>query len=132
MQLAVLHAISGRAQDAFRSLGVVSTDVVWMASGDDEPILLLPYRERVGWKGKQRETLRGETPVRTGVSRVFPGQRISRFRAHNPKVAGSNPAPARKRTLGIPTFSRVLSRLKSVGRPRVKLCQTRSTRFDEP
>ena len=46
-----------------------------------------PYRERVGWKGKQRETLRGEKPVRTGVLRVSPGQRVGSFRAHNPKVA---------------------------------------------
>ena len=48
-----------------------------------------PYRERVGWKGKQRETLRGEEPVRTGVLRVSPGQRVGSFRAHNPKVAGT-------------------------------------------
>jgi hypothetical protein len=33
-------------------------------------------------------------------------------RAHNPKVAGSNPAPATKKALGIPTFSRVFSRLR--------------------
>ena len=33
-----------------------------------------PYRERVGWKGKQRETLRGENPVRMGISRVSPGR----------------------------------------------------------
>jgi hypothetical protein len=31
-------------------------------------------------------------------------------RAHNPKVAGSNPAPATKRTLWYPTFQRVFSR----------------------
>jgi hypothetical protein len=54
--------------------------------------------------GKHRETLRGEGPVRTGVSRVVPGQRIGLSRAHNPKVAGSNPAPATKRTLGTPTY----------------------------
>ena len=53
-----------------------------------------PYRARVGWKGKQRETLRGENPVRTGVPGVFPGQGSPHNRAHNPKVAGSNPAPA--------------------------------------
>ena len=49
-----------------------------------------PYRERVGWIGKQRETLRGENPVRTGVSRVSLGQREGSFRAHNPKVAGAS------------------------------------------
>ena len=63
-----------------------------------------PYRERVGWKGKQRETLRGEKPVRTGVLRDSPGQRVGSLRAHNPKVAGSNPAPATKKTLGTPTY----------------------------
>ena len=62
-----------------------------------------PYRERAGWEGKQRELLRGESPVRAGVSRDFPGQRVGSSRAHNPKVAGSNPAPATKRTLGNPT-----------------------------
>jgi hypothetical protein len=45
-----------------------------------------PYRERVGWKGKQRELMRGESPVRTGASRVLPSQRVRHFRAHNPKV----------------------------------------------
>lgn len=45
-------------------------------------------------EGKQRETLRGEEPVRPGVLRVFPGQRVGSFRADNPKVAASNPAPA--------------------------------------
>ena len=49
MRRDVLHAISGHAQDAFRSLGVMSTDVVWMASGDDEPILLLHTAR--GWDG---------------------------------------------------------------------------------
>ncbi len=59
-----------------------------------------PYRERVGWNGKQGETLRGEKPVRNGVSRVPPGQRPGSFRTHSPNVAGSNPAPATKTTLG--------------------------------
>jgi hypothetical protein len=74
-----------------------------------------PYRERVGWKGKQRELMRGESQVRTSISGVSAGQRVRRFRAHNPKVAGSNPAPATKRTLGIPTFSRVFSRVRLSG-----------------
>jgi hypothetical protein len=65
-----------------------------------------PYRGRVGWEGQQRETLRSEKPVRTGVSGVSPGQRNPQYRAHNPKVAGSNPAPATKRTLGTPTYPR--------------------------
>ena len=62
------------------------------------PSIPRPYRERVGWKGKQRETLGGENPVRTGVSGVFPGQDRPHNRAHNPKVAGSNPAPATNET----------------------------------
>ena len=44
-------------------------------------------RERVGWDGKQRETLRDENPVRTSVPGVCPGQRVGFPRAHNPKVA---------------------------------------------
>ena len=73
-----------------------------------------PYRERAGWEGKQRELLRGESPVRAGVSRFVPGQRVRRF-AHNPKVAGSNPAPATKETLWYHTFQRVSSRLEYGG-----------------
>ena len=38
-----------------------------------------PYRERVGWKGKQREPSRGENLVRAGISRIFPGQWARRF-----------------------------------------------------
>jgi hypothetical protein len=72
-----------------------------------------PYRERVGGEGEQRETLRGENPAMTGVSRVSPGQRVGSFRAHNPKVAGSNPAPATNETLGNPTVPGVSSRLGS-------------------
>jgi hypothetical protein len=33
---------------------------------------------------------------RAGISRVSPGNRTPRTRPHNPKVAGSNPAPATK------------------------------------
>ena len=69
-----------------------------------------PSRERVGWDGKQWEMVRGEKPVRKRISRVSPGQPEGSSRAHDPKVAGSNPAPATKKTLGIPTFSRVFSR----------------------
>ena len=51
-----------------------------------------PYRERVGWNGNQREVLRGESPVRASVSDVSAGQRVGRFRAHNPKVIGQAPS----------------------------------------
>ena len=50
------------------------------------------------------------------MSRVLRGRGLRRCPqqthpvAHNPKVVGSNPAPATKKTLGIPTFPRVFSR----------------------
>ena len=59
-------------------------------------------------------------PIQDGRFAGFPGQRVGRFRAHNPRVAGSNPAPATKRTFGIPTFSRSFSRPELAGDPRVK------------
>jgi hypothetical protein len=39
-----------------------------------------PSRERVGWSGKYRETLRDEDPVKKGVSGVSPGQRYPQNR----------------------------------------------------
>jgi hypothetical protein len=37
---------------------------------------------------------RGENPLCAGSSSIPPGQRVVSSLAHNPKVAGSNPAPA--------------------------------------
>jgi hypothetical protein len=54
----VLHAVSGRAQDAFRSLGVMSTDMVWMASGDCAAILLLHTASIPREGGMEREPTR--------------------------------------------------------------------------
>ena len=47
------------------------------------------------------------TPT-ASVGRVM--EQSDDLRTHNPKVAGSNPAPATKKALGIPTFLRVFSR----------------------
>ena len=88
-----LYAISRRAQDAFRSRGVMSTDVVWMASCDRAAIPLLhtasmPRGDGMESNRNQCELMRCENPVTTGVSRVSPGQRYLQNRTHTPKVAG--------------------------------------------
>ena len=62
-----------------------------------------PYRERVGWKGKHHETLRGENLVRTSAPRVCPGQRAGS--SHNPKVACNFTV---RRLTGVAYFGRVL------------------------
>jgi hypothetical protein len=75
--------------------------------------------------------MRGESQVRTSISGVSAGQRLRRFRAHNPKVAGSNPAPATKKTLGIPTCAEgfLASRVLDVALHRASIA--RDVRFDD-
>jgi hypothetical protein len=57
-----------------------------------------PSRESVRWDGQEREVTRTRKMAsEQALSRVSPGQLIPRTRAHNPTVAGSNPAPATRR-----------------------------------
>ena len=49
-----------------------------------------------------------------------PGQRNPDNRAHSPKVAGSNPAPATKKTLGIPTCAEGFPAFGDTGSTHVK------------
>jgi hypothetical protein len=58
MKRDVLHAILGRAQDAFRSMGVMSTDMVWVASDDCAAILLLHTASIPREGGMEREPTR--------------------------------------------------------------------------
>ena len=79
------------------------------------------------WSARQHETERNATrrcEVETyGVSGLQArSETITRSleRSHNPKVAGSNPAPATKKTLGIPTCAEGLLASRVAGNVHVK------------
>ena len=65
-----------------------------------------PSRERVRWEGQQREVMRSENLFWASVLGISPGQRLAQNRAHNPKIAGSNPTPATNFEVGQRPFPR--------------------------
>ena len=72
------------------------------------------WHKRVPSAGHQRATLRSEIPVWPAHSRILPGHGNPLLLAHNPKVAGSNPAPATKKPQVRAPFRGALLRMRGV------------------